>query len=515
MRPVCLIIRDGWGYNENSRGNAVTAATTPNMDSYLKKYPWTLIDTSGEPVGLPEGYQGSSEVGHLNIGAGRIVKQEVKRIDDLMSDGSLYDAAKWKELISSWKSDDSQLHLLCLLQDEGVHAHQEQLFKIMRRARSENPNGRIVVHPFLDGRDTPPISCLEYLGQLNTVIKDIGGCVIGTVMGRYYAMDRSENWGLTDTSYNCIVNAVGKNTPAPDVAVTNSYKNDKTPDGADMFDEYILPHVIGDYKGVNENDCVIHVNYRQDRAIQLTKAFIDPDYKGSLSKRPRVNFIGLTRYYDEFPHYLISPMSEGGGMENLLGQVISGAGLKQLRIAETQKYRHVTSFMNGKSTTPYGLEDDVEVPGRFDPATFGSHPEMEAYRVTDALLAKLDSGSYDFIAVNFANCDMVGHTGIFEAAKTAVEIVDECVGRVVQKLLEMDAQILITSDHGNADQMEDYDTGMVKTSHTKYPVECIYIASDSPGKQMKEHGKLSDIAPTILTLLKLDIPEEMTADVLI
>ena len=515
MRPVCLIIRDGWGYNENPRGNAVKAAHTPNIDSYLEKYPWTLIDTSGEPVGLPDGFQGSSEVGHLNIGAGRIVIQEVKRIDDLMRDGSLYEADRWKDLIANWKKNNSQLHLFCLLQDEGVHAHQEQMFKIMRRARQENPDGKIVIHPFLDGRDTPPRSCLEYLAQLNAVMAEVGGCSVGTMMGRYFAMDRSENWALTDTAFKCIVDAEGKAASSPEEAVKATYAADKTPDGTDMYDEYIAPHVIDGYTGVADGDCIIHVNYRQDRAIQLAKAFVEDDYPGSLPRRPDVTFLGLTRYYDEFPYYLISPMSEGGGMDNLLGQVISGAGLRQLRIAETQKYRHVTSFMNGKATTPYQSEEDVEIPGRFDPSTFAEHPEMEAYRVTDALLEKLENDSYDFIAVNFANCDMVGHTGNFDAAKKAVEIVDECVGRLVEKLLELDAQILITADHGNADQMEDYETGMVKTSHTVYPVELIYIASDSPGKAIKEHGKLSDIAPTVLTLLGLEVPKEMTADVLI
>ncbi len=515
MRPVCLIIRDGWGNNEDNRGNAVHAANTPNIDSYLAKYPWTLIDASGEPVGLPDGYQGSSEVGHLNIGAGRIVIQEVKRIDDLMSDGSLYEADRWKSLIDDWKKNNSQLHLFCLLQDEGVHAHQAQLFKIMKQARKENPDGAIVIHPFLDGRDTPPRSCLEYLSQLNAVMDEVGGCTVGTLMGRYYSMDRSENWALTDTSFKCIVDAEGAVTPSPEKAVQASYDTDKTPDGTDMYDEYIAPHVVEGYKGVSDGDCVIHVNYRQDRAIQLAKAFIEEDYKGSLLRRPKVTFLGLTRYYDEFPYYLISPMSEGGGMDNLLGEVISNAGFSQLRIAETQKFRHVTSFMNGKATTPYNLEKDIEVPGRFDPSTFAIHPEMEAYNVTDRLLEELETGNYNFIAVNFANCDMVGHTGNFDAAKKAVEIVDECVGRLVDKLLEMDAHIIITSDHGNADQMEDYKTGMVKTSHTTYPVECIYIASDSPGKTMIERGKLSDIAPTVLTLLGLDVPADMTAEVLV
>ena len=514
-RPVAFIIRDGWGLREETEGNAVAAADTPNTDSYKENYPWTTLECSGEAVGLPDGYQGSSEVGHLNMGAGRIVIQELKRIDDGLRTGALFDVEKWRNLVANWKQNESALHLFGLLQDEGVHAHEEHLFKIMRRARSEYAEGQITIHPFLDGRDTPPRSTLEYIAKLTKVMAEVGNCRIGTAMGRYYAMDRSKNWELTDTAYHCIVSAEGRRADSAVAAVEESYANDKTPDNVEMFDEYIPPYCIGDYAGVEDGDVVIHTNYRQDRAIQLTYAFVEDDYEGTLKAKPSVTYLGLTRYYDTFKDYMMGAMDEEGGMENLLGQAIADAGLKQLRIAETQKFRHVTSFFNGKSTTPYDGEDQVDIPSRFDPATFGSHPEMEAYTVTDSLLDKLEDNAYGFIAVNYANGDMVGHTGDFGAARQAIEIVDECVGKIVSRLLELDAHILITADHGNSEMMVDPDTEMTKTSHTLCPVELIYVANDSPGKKLIERGKLADIAPTVLRLMDLEVPAEMTADYLV
>ena len=514
MRPVCLIVRDGWGYNENPKGNAVLAAHTPNVDSYKKNYPWMLIKSSGEAVGLPAGFQGSSEVGHLNMGAGRVVVQELKRIDEGFQDGSIFKSDKWKNFINNWKSNHSRLHLLGLLQDEGVHAHQDHLFKIMQEARKENPNGQIIIHPFLDGRDTPPRSSLEYLAQLDQVMQEVGGCKIGTVMGRYYAMDRSREWKLTDIAYNCIVSAEGRRIDKAESAVKESYDKDKTPDNVEMFDEYILPYCIGDYDGVKDGDCVFHTNYRQDRAIQLSMAFADPNYPGKLNAKPNVTYLGFTQYYDEFTEYLMGAMSAGGGMNHLLGEVIADAGLKQLRLSETQKFRHVTSFFNGKSTTPYKNEDQVEIKSDIDASAFASHPAMEAYGITDELLKRVENNPYAFILMNYPNGDMVGHTGDFNAAKKAIETVDVCLGKVVKRLLELDAHILITADHGNSEQMIDYNTGMTKTSHTTFPVELIYIAKDANSKELKSDGKLSDLAPTILTLLGLDIPKEMTADVL-
>lgn len=510
-RPVLLIVRDGWGIRDNAEGNAVLAADTPNMDEYGRNYPRTLLLCSGEAVGLPEGYQGSSEVGHLNMGAGRIVIQELKRINDSLTTGDVFKSGKWLDLIQNWRNNKSRLHLMGLIQDEGVHAHQDHLFMFLREARSAYNDGEIIVHPFLDGRDTPPKSSPEFMQTLLQVLTDIKGARIGTIMGRYYAMDRSEKWELTDQAFECIVDAKGR--PASDAlqAIMKSYEQDKTPDGVEMFDEYIPPHVIGDYSGIRDGDSVIHTNYRQDRAIQLTKAFVSESYPGDLPRRPRVAYAGLTRYYNEFNEYLMTPIDSGEGMRNLLGEVVSRKGLKQLRIAETQKFRHVTSFFNGKSTKPYPDEEQIEVPSRFDPASFASHPEMEAYNVTDRLLSLCGEKEYDFIVVNYANGDMVGHTGDFNAAKRAIEIVDECVGRVVDFFTERDAHILITADHGNAEEMIDPVTKTVKTSHTLNPVDLIYLARDAGDWTLASEGKLSDIAPTILELLGLPIPEEMTA----
>jgi 2,3-bisphosphoglycerate-independent phosphoglycerate mutase len=510
-RTVLLIVRDGWGIRDDAEGNAVLAADTPNMDAYGRNYPRTLLECSGEAVGLPKGYQGSSEVGHLNMGAGRIVIQELKRINDSLATGDAFKSGKWRDLIQNWRDNKSTLHFMGLLQDEGVHAHQDHLFLLLKEARSAYSDGEIVVHPFLDGRDTPPRSSSIYIQALLDVLADINGARIGTIMGRYYAMDRSERWGLTDQAFACIVDAKGR--PAADAlqAIKKSYEQDKTPDEVEMFDEYIPPHVIGEYHGINDGDSVIHTNYRQDRAIQLTKAFVSENYPGNLSRRPQVVFAGLTRYYNEFTDYLMPPIDSGGGMRNLLGEVVSREGLKQLRIAETQKFRHVTSFFNGKSTKPYPGEEQIEVPSRFDPASFASHPEMEAYNVTDRLLSLCGEKEYDFIVVNYANGDMVGHTGDFDAAKRAIGIVDECVGRVVDFFSERGTHILITADHGNAEEMIDPKTKTVKTSHTVNPVDLIYLARDASDWTIAPGGKLSDIAPTVLELLGLPKPDDMTA----
>jgi 2,3-bisphosphoglycerate-independent phosphoglycerate mutase len=515
MKPVALIVRDGWGYREESEGNAVKAAKTPNVDSYLANYPWTLLQASGEPVGLPAGFQGSSEVGHLNMGAGRIVIQELKRINDAMEDGSFFEAGAFQALINNCLTNQSRLHLMGLLQDEGVHAHCDQMFKIMRAARERGVE-ELIIHIFTDGRDTPPRSTLQYVDELNEVMKDLGGCRVGTVMGRYYGMDRSKNWQLTSTAFECIVNAAGERADSAEAAVQASYADDKTPDGVTMFDEYIPPRVIGDYDGVRDGDSVLHTNYRQDRAIQLSRAFVDDDYPGTRSRRPDCLYAGLTRYYNGFPHFILGAMDAGTGMQNLLGEVISRLGLKQLRLAETQKFRHVTSFFNGKSTEPYPGEDQVEIMSEYDPAAFASHPQMNAYDVRDKFLEIVEDGcEYAFILINFANCDMVGHTGDMAAAVKAVEVVDECVGACVERLLELDGDVLLTADHGNAEAMIEPESGRVKTSHTLSPVELIYIGSKARGKTLRPGGKLADVAPTILKLMGIDIPPEMTATQLI
>lgn len=516
VAPVVLLVLDGVGYNDNPRGNAVLAAHTPHLSHYRSTYPRCLLDASGEAVGLPAGFQGSSEVGHLSMGAGRIIIQELKRINDQLTDGSLWQNPNWKKLITNWRQNQSQLHLLGLLQDEGVHAHQEHLFQIMARARQEYHRGSIVVHPFLDGRDTPPRSTLEYIAALQQRVKAMGSCTIGTFMGRYYGMDRARNWSLTDQAYHCIVDGVGRPAKTIEGAIQNSYDNDHTPTGEEMFDEYIPPHVVNGYQGVKDGDSLLHTNFRQDRAIQFSRAFVDPDYPGHLDRRPQVVYMGLTRYYDEFPNHLLGGLGGGtGSLQQLVGEVISRHGLRQLRLAETQKFRHVTSFFNGKSTTPYPGEDQVEVPSRFDPSSFADHPEMEAYGVTEEFLYRTQDNPYAFILVNFANGDMVGHTGNFDAARKAMEILDECVGNIVARVLKLHGRLLLTADHGNADQMIDYQSSQVRTSHSLNPVECLLISPTGKRHPLKKRGILPDIGPTLLHLLDLPIPREMTAQVLI
>ena len=517
-RPVILVIRDGWGINPREEGNAVAAARTPNADSFREQYPLTTLDASGLAVGLPPGYQGSSEVGHLNMGAGRIVIQELLRINKAIEDGELFERPVFKEIIKAATRPGAALHIMGLIQDEGVHSHQDHLFAFLRKAKELGVE-TCYVHFFADGRDTPPRSALSYLRILEEQMAEVGLGRVGALMGRYYAMDRGKQWNLTDRAYAAIMDAVGR--PAADAreAIRRSYEEDMTPGDKPehMFDEYIPPCIIGDYTGVKDGDAVLHFNYRLDRAAQLTMAFVEDDYPGRRARRPRITYAGLTRYYDSFTRSIMAPMDTAGGMENLLGEVLSANGVPQLRIAETQKFRHVTAFFNGKRTSPYDGEDQFEVKSQYGPADFAAHPEMNARDVLDELLRRLDSRRYRFIVVNWANCDMVGHTGDFDAAVQAVETVDDCVGRLVRGALDIGARILVTADHGNVEQMIDYErtdpeTGRPepKTAHTTNPVELFYIAHDASAVRLVERGKLCDIAPTVLRLLGMDAPQEMT-----
>ncbi len=516
QKSIVLIIRDGWGINPNPDHNAVANANTPNTDSLLKKYPNTILGASGTAVGLPEGYQGSSEVGHLNIGAGRIVEQEITKITDNIQDGSFFKSNIFRKAIKNVIDNKSSLHLMGLVQDEGVHAHQDHLFAIMENAAKQGVK-KLYIHFFADGRDSAPKSTLSYVRALKEKIEEYGIGEIATFMGRYYAMDRGKEWRLTTTAYNAITNGQGEKIESGEDlenAIQEVYKT-KTPNGKDMFDEYIPPLIIGDYEGVKDGDSVIHFNYRQDRAIQLTKAFIEDDYPGERWKKFDIVYCGLTRYYDTFLFNILEPMDDSGEMDNLLSQVLGQRGLKQVRISETQKYSHVTSFVNGKRTKPFPGEEQIEIKGTFDPATFADHPEMNAYEVTEEAVKRINSNEFSLMIINLANCDMVGHTGNYEAAMKAVEVVDECVGTLVEKILSKNKIDLITADHGNADEMIDYKTGIPKTSHTKNPVEFIYVAKDHENIQLIERGTLSDIAPTILHLLDIEKPVEMTSNNLI
>lgn len=514
MSKVVLIIRDGWGVSNQTQNNAVVEANTPNIKEYLAKYPHTLIEASGEPVGLPAGYMGSSEVGHLNMGAGRIVVQELKRLKDAFEDGSLFNAPAFKAAIDNCVTKGSALHLMGLVQDEGVHAHQDHLYAILKHAALKNIK-KVYVHFFADGRDTAPRSSIGYLRMLEEKMKEYNIGEVATLMGRYYAMDRNETWALTSDAYDLIVDAKGIHADTAEAAITRAYDNDKTPDGGPMVDEYIPPTTIGSYKGVNDGDSIIFVNFRQDRAIQLTKAFVDDDYNGVRKRRPAIVYCGLTKYYDTFNFSALPSMTEGGGMNNLLGEVISAANLRQLRIAETQKFKHVTSFFNGKLIKPFAGEDTIEIKGSFDPATYADHPEMDAYPVAKRAVKEIETGEYDFVVINFANCDMVGHTGSEPAAIKAVEVVDDCTGQVTRAALANGYTVLITADHGNAEEMWNAAINMPKTAHTTNPVEFIYVANNTDGIKLKDGGKLADIAPTILQILGIAIPKEMTAESLI
>jgi len=513
QKSVVLIIRDGWGINPNTDHNAVKNAHTPNVDSLLRKYPNTILEASGKSVGLPEGYQGSSEVGHLNIGAGRIVEQEMTRIMHDIQDGSFFNSHIFQKAIKNVLNNNSSLHVMGLVQDEGVHAHQDHLFAIMKYAK-EHDVKKLYIHFFADGRDTAPRSALGYIGAVEEKIKEYGIGEIATVIGRYYAMDRAKKWQLTTTAYNAITRAQGTKIENVKDAIQDAYKT-RTPNDKEMFDEYIPPLIVGNFKGIKDGDSVIHLNYRQDRAIQLTMAFVEDNYPGERWKKLDVVYCGLTRYYDTFPYNMLEPMDDRGGMDNLLGQILSQNGLRQIRISETQKFRHVTSFFNGKRIEPFPNEEQIEIKGIYDPATFADHPEMNAYDVTNEAVKRINSNEFSLMVINLANCDMVGHTGNYEAAKKAVEVVDECVGTIVEKVLSQNKIALITADHGNAEKMIDYKTNIPKTSHTKDPVEFIYVAEDYNNVKLIEKGILSDIAPTILYLLGIKQPTEMTSKNLI
>ncbi len=514
MKKVVLVIRDGWGIAAGGEYNAVANALTPNVDAYLKEYPNTILEAAGSAVGLPEGYQGSSEVGHLNMGAGRIVKQELARINDSIGDGTFSRNKNFREALANCIKHNSALHLMGLVQDEGVHAHQDHLFELLKYAKCEKINN-VYIHFFSDGRDTPPRSAKRYLSDLKKKMKSLNIGTIGTLIGRYYAMDRGENWYLTDKAYNAITKAEGIKVDSAEEAIERGYENDSTPDGAEMYDEYLLPSIINGYPGVKDGDSIIHFNYRQDRAIQLTQAFVESDYPGSRQEKLNVVYCGLTKYYDSFQYNILDSMDDSAGMSNLLGELISRKGLKQLRVSETQKFKHVTSFFNGKVIAPFKGEDRIEVKSGYDPSMFAKHPEMNAYDIAESVVKEIEKQEYTLIVLNFANCDMVGHTGNYKAAVEAVRVVDECVGRVVTEALAKDNVVLLTADHGNAEEMFDYENNVPKTAHTKNPVEFVYIAKEHKDIRLKESGILSDIAPTILYLLNIEKPVEMTADNLI
>lgn len=507
---TALIILDGFGLNPRKKGNAICEANTPNLDSLKDTYPYVSIKSSGLDVGLPEGQMGNSEVGHLNIGAGRIVYQDYTRVSKAIEDGSFFENKVLLDAIRNVKEKNSKLHLIGLVSDGGVHSHIEHLYALVELAKRSGLSD-VYIHCFMDGRDVPPASGKSYIEELEAKLKELEFGKIATVSGRYYAMDRDKRWDRTKLAYDALVEGVGLEADSAVQAVEQSYR-----DG--VYDEFIKPTVIKEngkpVATVGENDSIIFFNFRPDRARQLTSSFIDPDFNGF--DRPKgyfpVYFVSMTQYDEEFKNIHVAYEPEH--LINTFGEYISKHGLKQLRIAETEKYAHVTFFFNGGVEHPNKGEDRVLIPSP-KVATYDLKPEMSAYEVTDEVIERIESGKYDVIILNYANCDMVGHTGIMDAAIKAVEAVDECVGRTVDAILRAGGRVLVTADHGNAEQMLDYETGEPHTAHTSNPVPFILVAEDLKGIKLREGGRLADIAPTMLDLMGIEKPAEMTGETLL
>lgn len=504
-KPVVLMILDGWGINENeNQKNAIREVQPENFNKYVAEYPNINIEAAGEAVGLPEGQMGNSEVGHLNLGAGRVIYQPLVKISKEIKEETFFENAILNEAMDKVKANDKAIHFTGLLSDGGVHSHIEHLYGLLEMAKRKEIK-KVYVHAILDGRDTPPKSALTYIEQLEAKIKEIGVGTIATVSGRYTAMDRDKNWDRTEKAYRAIVFGEGDKQLSAKRAVEISYDEEIT-------DEFVKPTVITDMAGnphgaMKEGDGVIFFNFRPDRARQLTRAINDDEFKEFIrGEHPKVDFVCMRQYDATIDAPVVYPDAE---IVNTFGEIVSKAGLKQLRTAETEKYAHVTFFFNG------GVEEEFEGEDRLltaspKVATYDLQPEMSAYEVTDKLLEALDADKYDVVIVNYANPDMVGHTGIYDAAKKAVQVVDECFGKVAAKVLEKSGTLLVTADHGNVDLMEDPETGVPFTAHTTNLVPFVVISEDLKDAKLAETGKLADIAPTMLKILGIEQPAEMT-----
>jgi 2,3-bisphosphoglycerate-independent phosphoglycerate mutase len=505
---VALVILDGFGINSKNEGNAVKAAYTPNLDRLFTQYPNTTIRSSGMDVGLPAGQMGNSEVGHTNIGAGRVVYQDLTRISKSIEDGDFFEKSEFLGAIDNCRRNNSKLHLFGLLSDGGVHSHNTHLYALIELARKQGLK-RVYVHCFFDGRDVPPDSAKGYVEQLEDKLKEIGVGEIASVMGRYYAMDRDNRWERVSLAYNAMVLGQGLTAESAGQAVAESYERKE-------FDEFVKPTVIlkdgSSTATIGKNDSIIFYNFRPDRAREITRTFVDPEFKGFERANGffPVHFVCMTQYDITMPNVTVAFAPEN--LNNTYGEYISRLGYRQLRIAETEKYAHVTFFFNGGVEAVYDGEDRALIPSPKVP-TYDLKPEMSAYEVTDEVIKRIDSKDYDIIVLNFANCDMVGHTGVFDAAKAAVEAVDRCLGKIVPAMLRQGGTVLITADHGNAEQMIDYETGGPFTAHTTNVVPLIAIGAGSV--KLREGGRLADIAPTMLDLMGLDKPEDMTGESLI
>lgn len=500
-KPYMIMVMDGFGLNSSTRGNAEVIAKTPNIDALLSKYPHAKLGASGLSVGLPKNQMGNSEVGHLNIGAGRVIYQDFTRINREIETGNFFKNDAFLSAIKNARDNNTKLHLMGLLSDGGVHSHINHLKALLKLAK-DNGLKEVYVHCFLDGRDVPPTSAKGYIKELERYMTEIGTGKIATISGRYYAMDRDKRWERVNLAYNAIVKGMGEVASNAIEAVDNSYANNKA-------DEFVLPVVIMQsgkpVAKIEDNDSVIFFNFRPDRARELTRSIVDTDFSGFERKTLKTYFVCMTEYDKTIEGVHVAYLPES--YSNTLGEYISKLGLKQLRIAETEKYAHVTFFFNGGVEVPNPGEDRILIPSPKVP-TYDMKPEMSAYEVTDALVSKILEKKYDVIIVNFANPDMVGHTGIMDAAVKAVETVDKCVGRVVDAMLSVGGSMIITADHGNVEEMIDPVTGGPQTAHTTNPVPFIVVGEENV--KLRDSGVLADIAPTLLDMMNIPIPKEMT-----
>jgi 2,3-bisphosphoglycerate-independent phosphoglycerate mutase len=496
IRPVTLMILDGFGWREETADNAVRLARKPNFDRLWATCPHALLHTSGHDVGLPDGQMGNSEVGHLNIGAGRVVLQELPRISQAVADGSLARAPALKQLIERLKASDGRCHLLGLVSPGGVHSHQDHaaaLAKLLHEAGIA-----VVVHAFTDGRDTPPQSAREDLARLAAALPE--NVPIATVSGRYYAMDRDRRWDRVEKAYRALAEAEAPRFASPEAAVAAAYADSK-------FDEFIPPAVIGDYQGMRDGDGLMSFNFRADRVREILGALLDPGFNGFARKR-LIRFaaaVGMTEYSKELDAFL-ETLFPTEAMHHLLGEVVAEAGRTQLRAAETEKYPHVTYFLNGGRETQFPGEDRILVPSP-KVATYDLQPEMSAPELTEKVAAAIDSGRYDLVVLNYANPDMVGHTGSLQAAIRAVETADAGIGQIAAAVARQGGALLITADHGNCELMRDPETGGPHTAHTTNPVPVLLMGGCA---RALRDGRLADVAPTLLALMGLPKPKEMT-----
>lgn len=511
-RPTMLMILDGFGLNPSSYGNAVAAARKPNLDEIFEKYPHISLAASGLAVGLPDGQMGNSEVGHLNIGAGRIVYQELTRITKAIEDGIFFDNIPLNHAMQHAKETGGTLHIFGLLSDGGVHSHIDHIKAVLKLAKLRGLQ-KVVLHCFLDGRDVPPTSGLGFVQEIEDYLAKLGVGKIGLVSGRYYAMDRDKRWDRVQLAYDALTLGDCRHADTAAAAVQAAYDAGET-------DEFIKPTLCGEGNSgtpdfsstVQDGDSIIFCNFRPDRARELTRAFVDPDFDG-FSRRKQIRnlvYVCMTQYDATIPHVEVAFPPQI--ITNTLGEYLSSLGLHQLRIAETEKYAHVTFFFNGGIEQPNPLEDRILIPSP-KVATYDLQPEMSAPEVTEQVIREIASSKYDVIILNFANADMVGHTGVFDAAVKAVETLDSCVQQIVSAVLAAGGQILLTADHGNADEMLDAD-GHAVTAHSTNPVPLVHISAE-PAAFTKENGKLADIAPTMLHLMGLAVPPEMTGDCLV